>query len=962
MVNIGILRAIFQLDTREAETAADRLATKMQGRLEGSFEGLISKGGRLGQVLGGLGPAGIAAAAGLGALTIAVKKLVDITSEFQKFGSQMIDLSTKTQISTDALQEFAFAGEQVGVGIDTISNAVLKLGARAAQGLPDTVKGLNQLGLSVDEIVAMRPEDAFNTVAEAIGQIPNPAEQAAAAMRIFGKQGLEVLPLIRSDLRATGEELHRLGGVIDEDLLKAGDRLDDNLVKIGASSKGLRAIIAEQTVPAMADLTDTLLEQDSSIGELIIKQSGAYKGLKLWMGLMRAELGTVKLFTTSVEEATAKIPTAPAGPAPHAPLGLPAGAPDIDAILKEWEKEAAKEGSVLDRILKAGSDKPSAEATAKFERYLDRLVQQGAQHAQEMEGFQAAAAGIVAQAEAENLLKEQEKTTERMADLEKERVDNIVAMAGPLGENARQMTDSVEKSEKFNETLETAYYLANLIGGSIGSWIGNIVSAGAGLKDLKANIGAAFGDLKTSFKGGDILGIAGAIGSIGGAIGPLIGIGKQVVEAIKSWFGPDIARDVARQFGVDISEELADQIRESGKPIETALNEIFAEGQMSFADLAREAGDLLAAVGYGAVSAEEATGPLTEALDTLIANYSELGPEGEAQVQRIISAMNELGISTENLGQLIATSMGPSFQEVQEQFDMSREQLKALEELLGINLPSKAQVLAAELGVSPKVLKEMEAQLKPLGIDMDELAALAEMAGISIQEMAKRLGIEGVEGVKGLGTEQTEANVEIAEGARLAALLADNMERAARAAGGIEIGGGRSTEVESAQGGLFKQLKRDTLILAHAGELAAIIPKGLTSGKIAFYQAAEGLYDRDRDRDGGGGSTGKSGGQGTATGSGGAWQGGDAEGADGALRHTLIEATKQATQAAMKAAAETMRPVAVTRQTSINVQLPEFTPGQAAEAFRSTVLPGLRQALRRDDEGILSEMKELILR
>jgi hypothetical protein len=61
------------------------------------------------------------------------------------------------------------------------------------------------LGLSVDQLLAMSPEDQFKTCADVIGGVKHRALKAAAAMRVFGRGGSTLLPMFssgRSDIEA----------------------------------------------------------------------------------------------------------------------------------------------------------------------------------------------------------------------------------------------------------------------------------------------------------------------------------------------------------------------------------------------------------------------------------------------------------------------------------------------------------------------------------------------------------------------------------------------------------------------------------------------------------------------------------------------------------------------------------------------------------------------------------------
>lgn len=178
--------------------------------------------------------------------------------------------------------------------------------------------------------------------------------------------------------------------------------------------------------------------------------------------------------------------------------------------------------------------------------------------------------------------------------------------------------------------------------------------------------------------------------------------------------------------------------------------------------------------------------------------------------------------------------------------------------------------------------------------------------------------------------------------------------------GGGHSGGGKPPI--GAASGMFERLNKDTLILAHAGELAAIVPKHLagTGGAFAFRTARRGIPDRDRP--GGGGRAG-----------GGAnLPGGDAlaglppdvvndllsgELGGGATKQTSLQ--KQMVSSMVAEIAAAVKPdVNVAAPSNINVTLPEISTRQAGLVFEDETLPRIITAIRNNKKQIMSAIKE----
>ena len=153
--------------------------------------------------------------------------------EFVAFTRTINDLSLKTGIGTDALQKLGYAAKMNGVDVDQLAQGVVKLGKNLITGPDSAVKAADALGLSLGALKKMAPEDAFIAVGDAIAKIPNPMERSAIAVALFGKAGSDYLPIFNGDLSETMQRAERLGLVLSEDVVKAGDKFGDMLDTLG---------------------------------------------------------------------------------------------------------------------------------------------------------------------------------------------------------------------------------------------------------------------------------------------------------------------------------------------------------------------------------------------------------------------------------------------------------------------------------------------------------------------------------------------------------------------------------------------------------------------------------------------------------------------------------------------------------------------------------------------------------
>lgn len=217
----------------------------------------VADSGSVTDMVGGklktLGPA-IVGALSVGAVTAAIKSYTDFTG-------QLTDLSAKTGMSTDALQRLQFAAEQNGGSLEQVTSAVTKLGANLAGGNTSAVGAVNALGLSLADIRAMQPDQAFTTIADAIAKVPDPMDRSKLAMDLFGKSGAELLPMMTGNLSETAAEADRLGLVLSEDMVRAGDEFGDTLDKLTLVGQSVIAQVLSPMVPALTAVAGWLADK-----------------------------------------------------------------------------------------------------------------------------------------------------------------------------------------------------------------------------------------------------------------------------------------------------------------------------------------------------------------------------------------------------------------------------------------------------------------------------------------------------------------------------------------------------------------------------------------------------------------------------------------------------------------------------------------------------------------------------
>lgn len=199
-------------------------------------------------------------AAAIGAGFFAAKAtLSGLMTAMVRYGDTFDKMAQWTGLGTKALSELKYTAEQSGTSIETVEASVRTLQKSlddAANGSGDMVRSFQRIGVSIQDLQAMKPEDQFKTVARALGGIEDASMKAALAQRLLGDAGTQLLPMFnagKDGMDALIESANELGLVISEEDADACAALGDSIHNLKQGFFGLARTILAQSVPALTD-------------------------------------------------------------------------------------------------------------------------------------------------------------------------------------------------------------------------------------------------------------------------------------------------------------------------------------------------------------------------------------------------------------------------------------------------------------------------------------------------------------------------------------------------------------------------------------------------------------------------------------------------------------------------------------------------------------------------------------
>ena len=235
--------------------------------------------------------------------------LLGAAKVFADFGAPLDDISKRTGVGAGKLSAYQFAAEQSGTSIEALETALGKM-VKTLYAADEESKGavdsLADLGLGLEELEGLRPDQQFEKIADALSRVEDPGKKAALAMQLFGKSGTELLPMIEdgakglADMVAQGEAL---GVVLSDEAIASAAALDDTFVAFWATLKG----VTVQIGAAVAGPLTSFLQAASAMIGTVSKWISENQSLIVAIGAVGLGLVTIGTVIASAGVAAAAL-------------------------------------------------------------------------------------------------------------------------------------------------------------------------------------------------------------------------------------------------------------------------------------------------------------------------------------------------------------------------------------------------------------------------------------------------------------------------------------------------------------------------------------------------------------------------------------------------------------------------------------------------------------------------------
>lgn len=274
--------------TRLAFDADDRKVGKFDRAVQGLVVGLT------------------AAVAAAGALSTAAFGLANSTA---RYGDELAKTADRLGLNIDALEQLRFAAERSGVAQGTLEMALQRMTRRlseAAQGSGEAQGAIEELGLDAQALASMTPDEALNTLSDALAGVENQSERVRLAFKFFDSEGVALLNLLgdgSAEVQNLREEFERLGGGLTEEQARGAEDFRDSLTSLQAVMQNIRLQIGAKLMPVLRPMIEQFTEflvQNRAIISARIGQAFEFIVTAI-QNLKRVGEGVVDLFRPFVD-------------------------------------------------------------------------------------------------------------------------------------------------------------------------------------------------------------------------------------------------------------------------------------------------------------------------------------------------------------------------------------------------------------------------------------------------------------------------------------------------------------------------------------------------------------------------------------------------------------------------------------------------------------------------------------
>lgn len=232
---------------------------------------------------------------GIVAEAFAVDQLKEFVQGQIEAGAHLKVMAERLGTSTDELQAMTLAAEQAGVSGQGLATALRFLNRNISQALHGGGQGakvFRDLGITLKNAdgSTRASGDVMGDFADAVAKIPDSARQTEVAMKLLGRGGAELIPLLRKggdSFREAREQMEALGGGMSEKFTEQAHEAEAANVRLTFAMQGLKSEAGGELIPMFASIVGWLTKGVVQVREFV-KHTNIMSTATLFFGTIAA--------------------------------------------------------------------------------------------------------------------------------------------------------------------------------------------------------------------------------------------------------------------------------------------------------------------------------------------------------------------------------------------------------------------------------------------------------------------------------------------------------------------------------------------------------------------------------------------------------------------------------------------------------------------------------------------------
>lgn len=260
VVKLALEYAQFTAGVKKSEQDALAFAKRVQ-------DGMDKAGRATSDFLGGVVTGALAAVASYQTVATVIG---NVRSAIDRLDA-LNDLSERLGVSAKALQEIGYAGVYADASLESIGKGLQKLSQNMVEANDASSKQaalFRALGVATTDAEGNLRDsaDVMTDLAGYFEGVEDGAVKTALAIKLFGKQGVDLIPLLnggKEGLEKARIEAEKFGVVVGEDAVKAAAAFNDNMDRLGKITEGTYNQISSAVLPVLVAFSDAMVQAAS---------------------------------------------------------------------------------------------------------------------------------------------------------------------------------------------------------------------------------------------------------------------------------------------------------------------------------------------------------------------------------------------------------------------------------------------------------------------------------------------------------------------------------------------------------------------------------------------------------------------------------------------------------------------------------------------------------------------------